>query len=1462
MKLRINIYIIISATLFLVTLSAFYIFSTIFEEMLIFYLGIPFAIATLFLFLNLLCRLEKRIRLKTLFSVPKFVSCITCALLFAVIFIPAFEGIALNWIDVPPLSLIRYLASIAVTLFLPGYFLLRILDRENSIKDYMVIVLSYLLSLFITFLTGFFILVSGNSISSLGNPVTVGVCLFLMIIYLISYWKADDRLILTLNWFKVALIIAIFAVVMLGSITIMLETMPLRKGDMSMHHGLILQFVDRFPRYITYPYLFHVCMAVLLELSGIPLALAEQGLFFISFIPVLAFYSAVKLWFHREHGEVSEVALFFSILLGFGGLYALCRKLLLPSSSMESLLRVTTSKTYDINMRFLYLPDNVAPIFLIGLPVFFALLYFLKKKNDNFLTALIISLLVAVGYMGHIAEVIFFVFVLLIYAISLRQNNDPKIGLYIMFGLLLVSMLDLVAPTQTYVGIRSGTILSCMVLAILATIIELVKDKKSMQFPQKIKIQITVGFEKLWKYAKWVLLYSYMFLVVIWLAVEETFDLWAWGSCSFTPFFVLPIRFGPVGLLTILIICAYLPVLLKDRKLSFFLSLVALGFILEQLANYSSFIFYPSYRYGTLTFVGGCIIASYGVVNILSKKGISQFSSVKRKVIFCVLLIPLILFGFLSTTLYYINASIYHGSGLQIDELDALRYIQQNIPANASVLTFTRKSANNLRNFAGISAPQDAQRWSKLLSTSNPYIITHILSSSNIKYIYVAQRDVKLLNACRLGFFVKYFSKIFTNDHVSIYEVPSLTPPSSKASIGVLHFSSLFQKIKSAIWIDDSFTEGWYSYRQFGEVKSYESEAKDGIMKISVTSNQSGTVWVSYASSGLSLNTTTYSTLSFRYRVNNNLTWFTLQLWNSTNQVFLYVGHLSSTNFTTKTFALPKNQTVTRIEIITETAKDAPVGAVACTYIDYIKFSAPISSWKEDNFLSDWEFYETYGNISDYSARFNGDILEINVTSNQRGTVWASYSLPLNLKTKDSVLSFLYKVNNNYTWFTIILQNSTHRFFFYRGRLTDRFFTAKSYPLPDGQTITRIEIIVETTDKAPPQTSAIAQIDYIEISKQPFSEKDVLPALFVSLLHSNYTTLYVDDLLIENIGIYLSNFTHIILPSDPQLPMEDILKWVSAGNTLTVFNIHGNGFFANLLGINASSPILSINKIASGKILYINLLPKIAVGKEADIFQPDLLKEVKTLLALEESIQKIDVLPVYNSTFGGIYVRGDLNVTTNILMLQGAINMSNSPFSVNESKEIKMYGDITFLIKNATLSIFPSESYMLIKPDDYPIEGEILIHASRPALITINESVIYNSNRSISFKFSSTGISAYARLPSISATGTITFDQLDVHAALYVPLAGIVQQRAEIQGNVKFDTMYISTPITIFSIFQAEGKILKLAETARPTISWVEVLFSPYNIAFNTIFFLSGVAIHAVKKRKAKIIVDIENYKG
>jgi hypothetical protein len=1279
--------------------------------------------------------------------------------------------------------------------------------------------------------------------------------------------KKTRNYVLTINWGELGLILSILAVITVGSVIVMVKNAPLTPGDMWSHYGSALGFSNGFPVYggklITYTggYLFAIYLSILFSLSGIPPAIAEQGLYILSFMPFLAFYSAIKVWLNGGENQklVSKAAL-FSTLLGFGGLYALYARFAFPAYSTVQILSTVNSKTYDIYMRVLYLPDVVAPLWIIGLPVFFVLLYFIKKEAPKLTKATLIPLIVLLGYLAHAPEIFLFVLIFFIFVLFLRRKNDEKIGPYITLGLGAVALLDYAAPGQVYVLSNLGTALSLtfvvsLILAASISVAEIVKDRYTLLFLTHLRDNLLEKLEKSWMYGRWVLIYIYVFFFVIWLAIVKDFNLWDWGGgYNYTPFFVLPVRLGAVGLLAVISIVLYFKRIVHNRAMLFFLLLIPTGFLLEQAANY--FPIYSAYRFGTITFVGACVIAAYGITKIIDKVRKDTPKSIRRNAAVSIVLGFFIISGMLSTALFYVNASYYSiGNQVPQGELPALDYIRQNTPANASVLTFTQESVNYLEDFAGINAVQNAQRWSQLLlSTSNPDIITCVLSSSNIKYIYVAQRDVALLNSSELNSFVKYFPKVISNDDVTVYEVPPLTAPTLRSSFGVLYFSPSVQTLENTSWSDESFAAGWYPYRTYGNVKNWGSMVINDTMNIWVTSNQSGNIWASYTRSGLSLNTTTYPTLSFNYRVSNNLSWFTFQLWNSTNQVFFYVGHLSDADFTTESFALPANQTVTRIEIIVETVTDAPADTTASAFIDYIQFSAPTSTWTDETFLKGWGFYEQQGNISNWSASSNGSILRLSVTSNQSGDVWVSYSLLLAIETKNSVLSFRYKVDNDYTWFTIILQNASKRFFFYIGHLTNKTFTTLNYPLPEGQTITRVELIVETTNNAPSQTTASAQIESVGISQQPFSEKDVLPSLFVSLLHSNYTPLYVDNTLLANLGAYLKCYSCILLPSDPSVPVQGLLDWVSAGNTLIVFNTEGNGFFANLLGINGSSPVLSINNLSSGTVLYVNSLPTVAAGNGSDILQPEFLEKVSKLLGLNGSVSTISILPVYNSIYGSMEFTGDLKVDTDALMLQGALNLTSSSIPVNESTEIKVYGKIDLTIENATFFISPSESYMLIKPESYPIKGEVVVDNPENVSLISDTTTIYNSDVPFTFTFNATALSLYARLPSMTASGTATFDELDVESSLYVPLVGIVQQPAEIQGVIKFGTLYISNPITIFSMFQAEGKVLNLVATSLPTIPWAEVLSSSYNVAFNIIFLL-GMTIYFVKKKRSQPLV-------
>ena len=123
----------------------------------------------------------------------------------------------------------------------------------------------------------------------------------------------------------------------------------------------------------------------------------------------------------------------------------------------------------------------------------------------------------------------------------------------------------------------------------------------------------------LWRYLKWSLIYFYFFSFVVWYVLLSTNRLDNFVAFSFTPFFFFPWRMGIVGLLAIILIVFSSHEIAGDKRLLFFAALMALGFTLEQFSSYVISI-YPSYRFGTITFVGACPIAAWGLIRILRRQ--------------------------------------------------------------------------------------------------------------------------------------------------------------------------------------------------------------------------------------------------------------------------------------------------------------------------------------------------------------------------------------------------------------------------------------------------------------------------------------------------------------------------------------------------------------------------------------------------------------------------------------------------------------------------------------------------------------------------------------------------------------------------------------------------------------------------------------------------------------------------
>ena len=119
--------------------------------------------------------------------------------------------------------------------------------------------------------------------------IIVIIAFFSITNYIINQKKTRNSLV-TVNWLELGLILSLLAVVVVSSVITMISNLPLTPGDMQTNYGTALNFLRGFPVYggkmITYSggYLFSIYLDGLFALSGIPPALAEQGLYLLSFV--------------------------------------------------------------------------------------------------------------------------------------------------------------------------------------------------------------------------------------------------------------------------------------------------------------------------------------------------------------------------------------------------------------------------------------------------------------------------------------------------------------------------------------------------------------------------------------------------------------------------------------------------------------------------------------------------------------------------------------------------------------------------------------------------------------------------------------------------------------------------------------------------------------------------------------------------------------------------------------------------------------------------------------------------------------------------------------------------------------------------------------------------------------------------------------------------------------------------
>jgi len=758
---------------------------------------------------------------------------LTAFSIIAVILIPSFSNNQyFDWYSIPFVNWVRLISAVFLTTFAPGYVILHFIDRRNQLKGVEVLIFSYLISIFFIPLLSYVTILLGLSLGEFVIPLQLGFNLILLSAFIVHIGKhrlknMDKKVKMPLSRHSAYIISILFFItlfVLVSEWCIRNYTFLAPVTDFGEHLSNALRLLDgKFVFQISSydPELwFHLYLGSFFNLSGFPSINAYAALTPLVIVPYLAVFAMTSAFFGGENKKIPIVATFFALLSGFGWMYMISLRTNLPSTTdLLNTLQTGALKTYDTFPTF---PNEPVPVYIIGLPILFMLLFLVVNHKLSGPTRFsLFSILVAIDFMAHGgAELVFFApifFILALFSNPEFTSSMKKLSLSILLGsviavgLLLLGKFFVFNPFDAsgfitilmylviFTAVVTYVALQCRkwVITAISHIISTIKNNTH----KKIEILIIQGskFKKAIIFGLVTLIiYLYGLSFIIWSQIFPQFSADEVVG-YYTPLYFIPMRLGVCGLLVL----AYIIFLLfENKKLkreeALILILIMAPILFENIINYvlSDPIKLSLVRFWFYipTFVG--VLAAVALVRFtssleklnLQKKVRSIRLTLNPRLLVGVLLLLIIIFGVFSSLLNIERLTLLgnNSSHLSNNELDALDYIRANssLNLNTSIVTLSDISYQILQRFGEVWQPQIAGS-SLLFSLRSPESVLSILGQSRVEFVYMAQRDFSELASIPDSYMARlldFLPIVFKNEDVTIYEVPaniSLVTPNS-----------------------------------------------------------------------------------------------------------------------------------------------------------------------------------------------------------------------------------------------------------------------------------------------------------------------------------------------------------------------------------------------------------------------------------------------------------------------------------------------------------------------------------------------------------------------------------------------------------------------------------------------------------------------------------------------------------
>lgn len=728
-----------------------------------------------------------------------------------------------SWIDISAIGWVRFFVALPLVFFFPGYIILKLLDRKSELNKIESFTISPLLSFLVVSLVGFVLITAHLSILSSGFDVFLVFYVALLVPYFVLRWGRKGEIGDAVAKKAPKLSVVLILLLVIASVLILVyavQSHGIYPGDERDFLGASVGFEKIFPvtngMYGPYPYWADLSTAFFFVLSGFPAVNSFEILHFFIVIQVLCFFLFAMSFFKKNERTAIVATVLFTFFAGFGWVYTL----MLQNSQNVGLAQAiisSSNKTYDVS--------NIASQFgftldapeLLGFSCILLAIYVVRRQWKSHVTQCILSFaMITLSYLSHgIYDVI--VFAVLFFGYQLLSEREHvhrtlKVGLASIAALLSVALVDYVAPGATYTDDRFGVVMASTAFVLTfflfaaGLLISYARSRTSLSIPQLVK-KVKNGFST--EYLRVILaslvLFVYGLSFILYFGAFQ--NLVPFDSVKYTaflwPWFTYALRFGVVGFLAIGAILYYvLSRRTSDRESLTYLTFWAFAILVACWIG-KSLPFLPSTITSMLLenklqkylWVPFCLLAAYVIIALSSKLNQSmhvgvQVSRFHPRSFIVAILISLVFVAGVSSSLLENNLYYLTSDKISTKEFQALNFLSSVMTPNTSVATIA--SGSVLNGYVGIPRERIFDNWwgPILYNTTSLESVINLLYSYNIKYLYVAHRDIQYINQVGNSYMFSHLldnlAVVFNNSEVQIYEFPNITPPSATSTLGLV----------------------------------------------------------------------------------------------------------------------------------------------------------------------------------------------------------------------------------------------------------------------------------------------------------------------------------------------------------------------------------------------------------------------------------------------------------------------------------------------------------------------------------------------------------------------------------------------------------------------------------------------------------------------------------------------------